>query len=885
MFRDPTCSTFRKIFVASVFGVGVFLIPHGVQSATSNSATLQWAPNQESDLAGYRVYHGTTSGNYGIPQNTGMTPSYQYTDLEPNKTHYFSVTAYDTSGNESPPSSEISKSFSTLPNVLLVTLNGDGTIMSSPAGLSCPGECAETYPGGTVVTLTAMPNPGSVFSGWSGEMDCSDGQVTLDAAKNCTANFILGGSLLIDDFADGNFSGWNIVDQGGLSGPSAWVIVNGRLVDSSNIASSPGGAGTAPAELPKLGSYVWYENGESWTDYVVTIPLRSTDDDTMGVMMRYQDQNTYYRFSWDKSRSYRRLTKQQDGEWTLLAEDNVPYITNQLYHVMVRMKGATIEVQVDGVSLFGGPVTDGRKPILSGSVGLYTYSNATSEFEAVVVDSLSGVESLQPLTVSIVGDGSGTISSNPIGISCSRGTCSDTFSQESSVTLTAAPSGGSTFSGWSGACSGIGACVVAPSTSSTSVSATFASSPPPSRSLSVTLTGDGKGSVMSNPSGLTCSQGTCAASFPEGTTVTLIPATESDTVFEGWNGVCSGTSNCAVTLSSSKAVMATFVTEHSDPSPPTANLPILVNFQPPASQIPENFKKDDGSVFASPRGYGWNQVLNGTEQNSIAEQTLDTFVSVSNQRPATWNFAIPNGVYYVTMVLGDPAQAQGPHWVSVEDLQLAEQVKTDKGEYLTIVDYSIEVKDSTLSLTLGKSGQGQTTLNYIVINEKNNLPHTSQTLVQSFGTTLVNSVLNPGEVTKINPVVLVQKEQEAAAVAQAQVKKQKEQEAAAVAQAQVKKQKEQEAAAVAQAQVKKQKEQEAAAVAQAQVKKQKEQEAAAVAQAQVKKQKEQEAAAVARAQLKKQKEREVATLNGIKEKMVSARKSGGTVSLRNLFGR
>ena len=109
-------------------------------------------------------------------------------------------------------------------------------------------------------------------------------------------------------------------------------------------------------------------------------------------------------------------------------------------------------------------------------------------------------------------------------------------------------------------------------------------------------------------------------------------------------------------------------------------------------------------------------------------------MGASNQTPGTWNFTIPNGIYYVTMVLGDPNDAQGPHWVSVEGFQLAKQVNTAGGEYLVIVDYSVEVKDSTLSLTLGNSGQGQTTLNYLVINEEPNLSNTSQTLVQSFGT-------------------------------------------------------------------------------------------------------------------------------------------------------
>jgi hypothetical protein len=123
MSNDRVCPTFRKVFVASVFGVCLFLIPNGVHSATSNSATLKWDANQESDLAGYHAYHGTTSGNYGSPQNAGTTPTYQYDNLESNKTHYFSVTAYDTSGNESFPSLEESKAIP----------GPGGTVTSSPA--------------------------------------------------------------------------------------------------------------------------------------------------------------------------------------------------------------------------------------------------------------------------------------------------------------------------------------------------------------------------------------------------------------------------------------------------------------------------------------------------------------------------------------------------------------------------------------------------------------------------------------------------------------------------------------------------------------------------------------------------------------------------------
>jgi PKD repeat protein len=61
------------------------------------------------------------------------------------------------------------------------------------------------------------------------------------------------------------------------------------------------------------------------------------------------------------------------------------------------------------------------------------------------------------LAVTRAGAGSGTVSSTPAGISCGA-TCSASFPQATAVTLTASPDAGSSFSGWSGACSGTGPC-------------------------------------------------------------------------------------------------------------------------------------------------------------------------------------------------------------------------------------------------------------------------------------------------------------------------------------------------------------------------------------------------------------------------------------------
>lgn len=82
-------------------------------------ATLAWDANTEADLAGYKVYVGTASGQYGPPVDVGLTatPTAPTHDVEPleDGTYFFAVTAYDASGNESGFSNEVSKSIDSTP--------------------------------------------------------------------------------------------------------------------------------------------------------------------------------------------------------------------------------------------------------------------------------------------------------------------------------------------------------------------------------------------------------------------------------------------------------------------------------------------------------------------------------------------------------------------------------------------------------------------------------------------------------------------------------------------------------------------------------------------------------------------------------------------------
>jgi fibronectin type 3 domain-containing protein len=80
-------------------------------STTSGSATLTWSAVTAPNLQGYRIYHRTAAGTYqplGQGQPTGTT-TYQVTNLSSQTTYYMVVTAYDSLGNESAYSNEVSK--------------------------------------------------------------------------------------------------------------------------------------------------------------------------------------------------------------------------------------------------------------------------------------------------------------------------------------------------------------------------------------------------------------------------------------------------------------------------------------------------------------------------------------------------------------------------------------------------------------------------------------------------------------------------------------------------------------------------------------------------------------------------------------------------------
>jgi PKD repeat protein len=67
---------------------------------------------------------------------------------------------------------------------------GSGTVSSSPAGISCGTSCQATFPIGSYVTLTATPDPGSVFTGFTGDCVATQScQIAMNQNRSVTATF------------------------------------------------------------------------------------------------------------------------------------------------------------------------------------------------------------------------------------------------------------------------------------------------------------------------------------------------------------------------------------------------------------------------------------------------------------------------------------------------------------------------------------------------------------------------------------------------------------------------------------------------------------------------------------------------------------------------
>ena len=89
-------------FMLGLIGLG---LPGAAQAG---NITLAWNANSDPDIAGYKVYYGTGSRDYGVNLTVGNFTSCVVSGLTAGKTYYFAATAYNTGGQQSDYSTEMS---------------------------------------------------------------------------------------------------------------------------------------------------------------------------------------------------------------------------------------------------------------------------------------------------------------------------------------------------------------------------------------------------------------------------------------------------------------------------------------------------------------------------------------------------------------------------------------------------------------------------------------------------------------------------------------------------------------------------------------------------------------------------------------------------------
>ncbi len=396
-------------------------------------------------------------------------------------------------------------------------LAAPGTVISTPAGIDCTATCAQLYPDGTVVTLRAVPPPGSVFAGWSGTAGCAGtGLCTVTIAADVTVLAAFSPEVRLT------------YTRGGAGHGVVMATPTGVQCDTD---CSVGYAGTAGTVVILTATAAPDSVFTGWSGACTgAAACTVTMDVHRAVTATFAPRITL---------SYARSGA---GEGTVVSTPAGLACAAACARQFASGTTITLTAAAAAGSVFTG---------WSGAC------TGTSTCELALAHDIAVSATFAPtvaLSYTKAGGGGGTARSVPTGIACD-GACTSRFALGEIVTLTATPHTGATFAGWSGSCSGVGPCVVTMN-AATAVTATFASAP--TVTLAHTNAGAGNGTVASSPGGLACSSGTCAAAFTSGAAVTLTAIAAVGSVFTGWSGACAGTGPCMLTMSVDRSTTATF---------------------------------------------------------------------------------------------------------------------------------------------------------------------------------------------------------------------------------------------------------------------------------------------------------------------------------------
>ena len=405
---------------------------------------------------------------------------------------------------------------------------GSGTTLFSPVGTqsSCAASCTNSYPPGTIATLSAAPAAGSTFAGWSG--GCSgtgDCQVTLSAAQSVTATFTAVPTFAIAYTKAGTGSGTISFSTSDAQSSCA----------TSCSKSYTSGSVVMLNAAPNFGStFAGWSGGCTGTGTcLVTLTAAKAVTATFTL-------STSYAITYTKAGAGSGTTNfaPTGSQASCSASCSNSYASGSV---------VTLSAAPASGSTFAG-WSGGCTGTAPCQLTLSAAKAVTATFNLIPI---------YAITYTKAGTGTGTTSFSPTGTQSScAASCSNSYTSGTVVTLSATPATGSTFAGWSGGCTGTSTCQL---TLSAAQSVTASYTLLSSYAITYTKAGTGTGTTSFSPTGTQSScAASCSNSYTSGTVVTLSATPATGSTFAGWSGGCTGTSTCQLTLSAAQSVTASY---------------------------------------------------------------------------------------------------------------------------------------------------------------------------------------------------------------------------------------------------------------------------------------------------------------------------------------